>query len=213
VLINVQEDSGSLILLKYTYTPGVHEARCFSQFTDVLLSLKRVHDAGLVHADVRASNIVFASDAPSHLIDFDFTGPTTATYPNGYAPGVESRESKNQIRDTERHPNAEANANLSPDHDRHSMAWLMKQHSAIDHPTLWEQATHVVHDVEQPLQRAVELLRTQPSSQLSLSEPWPTRVQTGTPRPSNTSLSPSSGKKRQSETSLHDRPSKPAKKK
>jgi serine/threonine protein kinase len=78
---------------------GRHVARSALEFVPLVDHLLSLHRMGLVHGDIRCSNIVFGPDAGGgppncRLIDFDFGGKIditngTPTYPPGYCSYLE----------------------------------------------------------------------------------------------------------------------------
>jgi serine/threonine protein kinase len=85
---------------------GRHVARSALEFIPVVDHLLSLHRLGLVHGDIRCSNIVFGSDAGGgppngRLIDFDFGGKIdittgTPTYPPGYCSYLEDGQRRGE---------------------------------------------------------------------------------------------------------------------
>jgi aminoglycoside phosphotransferase (APT) family kinase protein len=62
---------------------GVHYATSVRQLADLAHQLERLHNAGYVHGDFRAFNVIF-DEEKAHLIYFDFggkEGDDSTTYP------------------------------------------------------------------------------------------------------------------------------------
>jgi hypothetical protein len=77
---------GKFAVIAVPFYEGRHHARRISEFIPVLRELKRLHDNGYVHGDLRCCNIVFVA---GRLIDFDFGGKLdrergSPAYPAGY---------------------------------------------------------------------------------------------------------------------------------
>lgn len=77
---------GKFTVISVPFYKGRHHARRISEFIPVLRQLKRLHENGFVHGDLRCCNIVFGA---GRLIDFDFGGKVdrergSPTYPRGY---------------------------------------------------------------------------------------------------------------------------------
>jgi hypothetical protein len=78
---------GAVDVIAVPFHEGSHVCTNIDQAIAVAKDLKRLHDAGFVHGDIRAMNIVFSSSNPeeSCLIDFDFGGEDGKNvYPDGY---------------------------------------------------------------------------------------------------------------------------------
>jgi hypothetical protein len=80
----VDSSERRLLIIGIPYKKGSHWAKKPKDFIPIIEQLQKLHDAGYVHGDIRAFNMVFAG---SHggLIDFDFGGKAEEkTYPEGY---------------------------------------------------------------------------------------------------------------------------------
>jgi hypothetical protein len=72
---------GELVVISIPFVEGNHFASTVEDFIPVVRALKRMHEEGYVHGDIRCFNIVFGKG----LIDFDFGGRIeSAKYPPGY---------------------------------------------------------------------------------------------------------------------------------
>ncbi len=96
-------------------------------FKGALQCLKKVHERGYVHGDVRRSNIIFTADGTSHLINFDLVNMSGSDYPQSY---------KNCL-SRGRHSDALPSEPMEKEHDVHSMKYIMsirfpKKKSDID---------------------------------------------------------------------------------
>ena len=121
-LISVTSDE-RIVCLQYSYIPGDHKPTSVKQFIGALQSLQKLHHKGIVHGDVRAANIVFTENN-SYLIDFDLARKVGSLYPLGY------------VSFPSRHRGAVAGGPMKLEHDRHSMAFLIKliDDEGIVHP-------------------------------------------------------------------------------
>jgi serine/threonine protein kinase len=73
-----------VLVISTPFRKGSHVAKRPNDFLPIIEQLQKIHDAGYVHGDIRASNTVFSGDL-GYLIDFDFSGKAgTARYPTGY---------------------------------------------------------------------------------------------------------------------------------
>jgi serine/threonine protein kinase len=79
---------GGLKVIAVPFIEGSHQPQNKAQLLGVAKFLKRMHDQGFVHGDVRLLNIVFTDEASDcQLIDFDFGGRSDdplLMYPPGY---------------------------------------------------------------------------------------------------------------------------------
>jgi hypothetical protein len=72
---------GELVVISIPFVKGNHFASTIEDFIPVVRALKRMHEEGYVHGDIRCFNIVFGKG----LIDFDFGGRIESIkYPPGY---------------------------------------------------------------------------------------------------------------------------------
>ncbi len=102
-------------LLSYSYLEGLHEPNFTQQFAVVAHKLKRLHDEGLVHGDVRIGNIIFtAVRDQAYLIDFDYTAKQGEMYPPKYNSSL-----------AERHDGAKEYYKMEFDHDWFSLIYVM----------------------------------------------------------------------------------------
>ena len=113
-LINITAD-GTILAVKYDYISGSHKIENVKQLVGVLETLMKLHQADLVHGDVRACNIVFTPSS-SHLIDFDLTRPVDTRYHRDF----------NCIEE-ERHDTARSGSFMKKYHDRYALSLLLKR--------------------------------------------------------------------------------------
>ena len=113
-------DTPDLKLISYDFIEGGHNANNLCNFINLLTELKYMHNEGIVHGDIRESNIIFSQDGNSSLIDFDYSGPETKVYPFGFNLDIE---------DGVRHAKAKQFLPLSKEHDIYSIAHIMKLYS------------------------------------------------------------------------------------
>ena len=76
----------NLTIIGTPYRPGRHYAATPKAFVPLVRQVKRLHEAGYGHGDIRAYNLVFGEDPKEGwMIDFDFGGRLDeALYPEGY---------------------------------------------------------------------------------------------------------------------------------
>ena len=106
-----------------------------------MVALDTLHQAGYVHSDVRASNILFPLDGGAKLIDFDLANEVNVPYPQGY------RFIKN-----ERHMSAQEDKPRKIIHDRYSLIVIIEKQ--IFYSTLPDDVVTKLNQVkynEQPL--------------------------------------------------------------
>jgi hypothetical protein len=124
--VNWASDSNSqdsLQIISYDLVPGVHCPSFVGHLVLVLRTTAGLHAEGIVHGDLRFSNIVFsrASDAvvASTIIDFDLSGPAgEKIYPPRF---------NRDIADGFRHAEASAHELLRPEHDIAALQWMCAQ--------------------------------------------------------------------------------------
>lgn len=75
-----------LLVIATPYRQGSHTATKPKGFVPILSELRKLHDKGFVHGDIRAFNTVFnEEDGQGCLIDFDYGGTKNeGRYPKGY---------------------------------------------------------------------------------------------------------------------------------
>ncbi len=138
-----------LVVISYPRLEGSHTAHTVRHFASLIASVSRLHRDGVVHGDIRASNIVFTEGGQAQLIDFDYSGDTNRTYPKGF---------NRKIEDGKRARGARAGARLSFEHDWFAVAALMRMANVLDGAfrSLWNDACVHVND-ERPVE-ALKLL-------------------------------------------------------
>ena len=82
--------------------------------------LRDLHSNGLVHGDVRATNLLFGKGEDAYLIDFDFLSTKGSLYCNNYNDTL-----------VERHPDAKKNRRMLPEHDWYSLLWLCEYYFTV----------------------------------------------------------------------------------
>ena len=91
---------GSVIVIKYKFVDGTHIASKVSHFREIAYCISCMHQAGIVHGDIRGFNMLHPHPeyketgiTKSQLIDFDLFGSHGQdTYPPGYAPDVKENQ-------------------------------------------------------------------------------------------------------------------------
>lgn len=114
----------NLQIIAYDLVPGVHRPAVVGHMMQLITKTAQLHEKGIVHGDLRFSNIVFseASSATveSTIIDFDYSGPAgEKAYPPRFNPNV---------KDGCRHAEACAFALLHLKHDVASLQWMCEQY-------------------------------------------------------------------------------------
>ena len=74
--------SRKLQIIAFPYKSGRHHASKPADFIPVIDQLKKLHENGYVHGDIRGFNVLFGENGG--LIDFDFGGIPGKAYPKGY---------------------------------------------------------------------------------------------------------------------------------
>ena len=77
--------STDLVVIRYPYLEGTHQPRSVAQWITLICCVQRLHKDGIVHGDLRFSNVVFGSrDEMVTVIDYDFAGEVAQkTYHRG----------------------------------------------------------------------------------------------------------------------------------
>lgn len=83
---NDQSKERKLLIIATPYRHGIHVAKTPKAFLPIIDQLKKLHEKGFLHGDIRAFNTVFGEhEDHGYLIDFDFGGKVGSTrYPEGY---------------------------------------------------------------------------------------------------------------------------------
>ena len=112
-------------VISYKYIPGKHYPENAIQVYYVLKMLTTMHENGIVHGDIRLSNIIFAENpSESQLIDFDYSGARLSdVYPLRFAL---------EINDGKRHKKVKPLGYLSRKHDCFSMCFLLSSFKPSD---------------------------------------------------------------------------------
>ena len=109
IMIDYLESSCRYYQLKMKYIKS--NLQCsFEQSIRLIEILKEVHEQGIVHGDIRQSNILISEES-AYLIDFDLGGKEFTNYPDQY----------NHVGIEERHEFARKNSPRNKIHDRYSL--------------------------------------------------------------------------------------------
>ena len=116
VIASDDTDTAEMAILKYPYIQGSHLPEDSQQVATCVVALRSLHEAGLVHCDIRASNIIFRP-AGSKIIDFDFTAKTAdAVYPSTF---------NLKIPDGERHHGVSREGCATQEHDCYALGAVL----------------------------------------------------------------------------------------
>jgi hypothetical protein len=95
LVLSASYPKGSVLVLKYDFVNGGHFASKVSHFQAVAKCITSMHEAGILHSDVRGFNMLHPVDgvhggiSTSRLIDFDLCGERGFDkYPPGFATSV-----------------------------------------------------------------------------------------------------------------------------
>eukprot|EP00980_Cylindrotheca_fusiformis_P019395 scaffold6663_cov92-Cylindrotheca_fusiformis.AAC.3 len=123
---------GSVVVIRYDYLDGTHFASKASHFQQIAESLAAMHEADIIHGDVRGFNMLHPHPNPkdgqiikSRLIDFDLSGSSQQVYPPGYKEHVPDNVMDRLGRPGER---------LEKNHDCHDLGSAMS-HYRVDSET------------------------------------------------------------------------------
>ena len=114
--------SQGVYLLSYNCINGDVKPSRVEQFESLGKLLDQLHSKGLVHGDVRETNLIFGEGDNAYLIDFDYLSDVDSVYCNNYNGGL-----------PERHPDAKNDNRMLPDHDWHSLIYIFKSYFGCDH--------------------------------------------------------------------------------
>ena len=150
-------DCDDLVVISYPRLTGGHIPCTVGHFAHLIESISHLHADGVIHGDIRASNIIFGEQGSATLIDFDFSGYTTCTYPKGF---------NRDIEDGKRARGARPESKLEFQHDWFALDALMGMAQVPD-TSLWNNARSLVS--EGNLNGALVLLDSHYDIQLSFS--------------------------------------------
>uniref|UniRef100_UPI0025F7E673 protein kinase domain-containing protein n=1 Tax=Deinococcus sp. TaxID=47478 RepID=UPI0025F7E673 len=108
---------GYELFRRYRLRPAInHEPRAYIRtLADVLSALGAMHDAGLLHRDVKADNVLVLASGEAHLLDFDLSGPSYEVFESPRRIGTAAYQS----------PEAERGEPLGPQSDLYSVGTLL----------------------------------------------------------------------------------------
>jgi serine/threonine protein kinase len=149
IVLNV--DNQNLVIIQYPFMEGNHLPHNVHQVALLVKQLNDFHSKGLVHADIRASNLIF-HETRAMLIDYDFAGEAgKVIYPLNF---------NLQLLDGKRHPDVKPREKAYQSHDCFSLAAvlrLMKLESTSQEENDW---WYTIIDLieQQKLQDCLQLL-------------------------------------------------------
>ena len=77
-------------VISYPEIAGGSAPSSVQHVISLIRAVRLLHDKGIVHADVRASNAIFCADGNAVLIDFDWSGPPKERkYPAGFCSDID----------------------------------------------------------------------------------------------------------------------------
>lgn len=106
---------------------------CVGHFVDAHTKLQAIHDSGLVHGDIRKSNMIFTATT-TVLLDFDLCQKHGALYPYNFNSNV----------DGVRHPDAKAGMEMNAIHDLWALGSIMEAYSHPTNNTSWQEVCHAM---------------------------------------------------------------------
>lgn len=105
---------GRIQCLSYRYIQS-DTKMSMQHFATIIQILHKIHDQGLVHCDIRETNLIFGNDGKGWIIDFDLVRKEGENYPPEY----------NHEHIAERHKDAKRMLSAHKAHDRHSLSEIM----------------------------------------------------------------------------------------
>ncbi len=104
-------------VISYPEMEGACTPSSVEHIISLIRAVKALHEKGIVHADVRASNVVFCPNGEAVLIDFDWSGkPNERNYPKGF---------RLEINDGARAKDVKAGQGVEFSHDYFSVGAIM----------------------------------------------------------------------------------------
>jgi len=125
-------DAPDLVVLQYKYVKGLHYATDTHHFVAAITELRSMQDdEDLVHADIRACNMLFNTVKKTKkkkctFLDYDFASKLSdkRKYPRGFV--------SSGLPDVTRHDDARAGKMLAKEHDWFALASVMRMHAHSD---------------------------------------------------------------------------------
>lgn len=116
-------------VIRYPFVEGAHVPSSVGQFKTLIEEVRRMHQQGVVHGDLRASNVVFGPRGRVTVIDFDLAGPQDVRrYPAGFCRDID---------DGKRARDASAGRPLLFSHDWYAVAAMMRMCALGDEVPVW----------------------------------------------------------------------------
>ena len=163
--------TSDLCIISYPYIVGSHRPSVAKHFVSLIKCLQALHKDGIVHGDVRASNVVFGENGIASLIDFDFAGRATErTYPLGFVLKID---------DGARHREASSGRVLEFAHDVFAVGAMMRLCTC--EATQWQLAQRILLDVNSDVAAALKLLEEIANEALVVTKNVSENVGTGSP--------------------------------
>jgi serine/threonine protein kinase len=175
----VEVQAPDFAIISYPFIDGSHHPSSARQFVALVEQLSSLHNRGLVHGDVRASNIVFG-DGTANLIDFDFAGKADdKLYPEGFVTDAKL------LGDVARHRSAQAGKELKPEHDWFSLGTVMEFVEPEDSKGIprWQEVVCKLKAVEvlDNVADVLKVLRAMDKTPLKLAKNLTPATATGSP--------------------------------
>ena len=144
-------EANDLSVIRYPRVAGSHAPLLVGQWISVIKSVQGFHANGIVHGDLRASNIVFSEVGNgATIIDFDFAGENdTKRYPEGF---------NVKIDDGTRARNASGGRPLLFNHDWFSVGSMMQKCVLEEENQSWNQACKLLLAADMSSERVTEVL-------------------------------------------------------
>eukprot|EP00051_Salpingoeca_urceolata_P026927 m.4860 g.4860 ORF g.4860 m.4860 type:complete len:179 (-) comp2139_c0_seq1:276-812(-) len=82
--VQIERVGDNLALLRYDGFKGTHYPTNLEEFVSVFEKLSILHQAGVVHCDIRQTNLVFSGQEDAWIIDLDFARKVDEAYPGNF---------------------------------------------------------------------------------------------------------------------------------
>lgn len=155
----VEVECDDCVVISYPRLEGNHKPTSVGHFSTLIEHVRGLHERGVIHGDIRASNVIFGPGQAARLIDFDLAGDGDRRYPSGF---------NHDIEDGTRHRGATAGRCLDFMHDCAALAGLMEMVELCPKCAWWEDARTAVEEGD--LGGALRLLEAHRDASLTFGQ-------------------------------------------
>lgn len=170
---NVGDDISGVV---YDYIEGNHDADHSECLLHCIKHLAAAHDQDILHCDLHLGNFVFNSDEPEKSLIIDWDHARSLSKPGKYVCGW--------LHDLpERHPLARAGCPIKMEHERHSLAEVLKRFAPVEEANTarWLDICNDASTVECSLVDLIDSVNAISYKLKFVNGETPVTVQTGSP--------------------------------